>query len=257
MAVLVCSAALSGCAGSQPDTPALAASATAVATPTPSAVPAPSATAEAAPSLAEIQAALAGAAKVKSRSATIKLRTLADGNLALRMTGRVNIAGSTGGRVQLTSTSLGNQKAGTVDEILTPQAVYVRGRTSSGRVTGGWRRVPASVMGVDSGVPKATRYAQLLLKAGSSAVKQQQTINGAPATRLSGRIEADQIKKMEPSQYDRLRGIGVDEFSCDIWVDRKGRVVRLDQWFEYKGSTVHNILTLTKFQGKITVRPPV
>ncbi|HST82089.1 MAG TPA: hypothetical protein VLL08_10185 [Kineosporiaceae bacterium] len=207
--------------------------------------------------MAEIQAVLAEAGKAKSSSAAVKLRTFADGRLAVVMTGRMNLSRPPSSRLQLRISPLSGQKARIIDEIRTPQALYVRGRTGSRQAAGRWQRLPDSAQGENLGVPNVTRYAQLLLKAGPSAVKQQKSINGAPATLLSGRIEADQIKKIEPSLYDRLRASGVDDFACDIWVDRKGRVVRFDQWLMLKGTSGHNVLTFTKFQGKMTVRPPI
>jgi hypothetical protein len=66
----------------------------------------------------------------------------------------------------------------------------------------------------------------------------------------------EDVRTIEPNLYNRLRTAGVPSFSCDIWVDGSGRVVRLEQWLTMSVSAVHNILVISDFGPSFTQKAP-
>jgi hypothetical protein len=255
---LLAGAVLCGCAGSASETPPAASTSASspAAAASPAVTPTPVVTATWAPTITDVKAALADPSHKKPQSASIKLVSKVEGTTLLVMTGRLNLVGSLTGHATYRVKAVGKQKAQSVQEVITRRTLYLRSSPgSSGRVTGPWRQGPATKAATS--VPKLQEYATLLAKQGPAAMKGQKWIDGVPSTLLSGRIAAGQIKKIDPTVYDQMRSQGVDDFACDLWVDRKGRVIRLEQWLTVKNATAHNIVTLTAYRGPITVRPPV
>lgn len=204
---------------------------------------------------------LAWAGRAKPYSAQMDIRSLVGGRTAVVMTGRINMnlpedAGMTGHLAVRTTTLDTGEPPIAVDEVMTDGILFVRTMKTRTAPAGRWQRVPKSVADAGS-LPDLSDYTRLLLLGGPSVVKGQEKQGGVPATRLSGRIETEQIRTVEPNLYDRLRTASVDGFDCDIWIDADGRTIRLEQWVLMQGRRAHNIMTLAKFRAPVTVRAPV
>jgi hypothetical protein len=249
-AIVTC-AALAGCVGSTSSPPRAATSPRATTAET--AVPTASATAPP-PSIAEIRATLTRPRNTKPYSATMKTRTLVDGEPVTWMVGRMNFNSELSAHIKLRAIDPSGEDDPVKGEIMiTLQATYMRSKQTAGK----WQRLAGSQQREAQFVANFNGYVRLLLKRGQGAVKGQKWFNGVVATQISGRIKAAQIKDLDPNLYSRLRKVGVRAFVADLWVDHKGRVVRLEQRFALQGFKFRNIVTLTKFRGPQTFRAPV
>jgi hypothetical protein len=255
--------ALSSCAEAPEPGPSAAASEPASSeSATPAGSPAAAAaesTAATSETVTTIAAALAEAGRAKPYSAQVNVRSLIGEQLATVMSGRINFNAPSGvgmtGRLNVRTTALDTtQSPMSVQEVMTDGTFYVREIKNGGRSAGKWQRLPKAA----TGAPFAdlSDYARLLLLAGPSAVKGEEKQGGIPATRLSGQIQTEQIRSVEPNLYGRLRTAAVESFACDIWIDGSGRTIRLDQWVRMQGLQAHNIMTLSKFRAPLKVKAP-
>ena len=202
----------------------------------------------------DLAAALAEADTAKPYSAQMDIRSTSGIRLGLVISGRVNVNGPSGtrmtGRLIVRTPSPDGKPPIAVEEILTSGAYFVRVQKNGSKPAGPWRRKVA-----DSTIvfPDLADYARLLLIPGPSALKGQEEEGGVMATRLSGQVLTEQIRTIEPGLYGKLRAANVDGFACDMWIDPAGRVVRLEQWVR----DLHSVVTMSKFRGPVTVKPPI
>jgi LppX_LprAFG lipoprotein len=209
-------------------------------------------TSDAATALVKVRTALDRASAAKPYSATITISSEAGEQSVLTAAGRINLNAPLTGYLNIRAIEDVDSEPTAIEEVLVGGAAYVRLMKQGKSTAGEWRKREAG----DSPVGNLTGYAQLLLRGGPSAVKGEETQNGVAATRLSGRVELEQVRQLEPGLYDRLRASSVDSLACDIWVDRAGHVVRLEQRFTIQNQAVHNILTLSKFRSPLKVKAP-
>jgi hypothetical protein len=208
------------------------------------------------PVIAELDALLVRANKARPYSATLKTRTVLAGDVALTTTAQYNFNAPLIGYVRVrTHAATGNAKAVNVNEVVTDRFTYVREMKASGAPKGRWKRISRTDLDAAT-APKLGDYARLLLLQGAVTIKGEQAQQGVPATRLSGDIAAEDVKALEPGLYSRLRSANVDKFGCNIWVDRSGRVIRLEQRIEMKDQAAVTVMTVSKFRRPLTVKAP-
>jgi hypothetical protein len=210
---------------------------------------------EAAPSVAELNARLADADEVQPYSGTLDMRSNVSGGITITMTGQMNFNAPFTGYMQIRTSGAKGPEAINMNQTITERFVYARNVNDAGAEKGPWRRVSRAAMG-ETSVPKLNDYARLLLDQGPDVIKGEDTREEVSGTRLSGHIRTDDVETVEPALYNRLRAYGVDEFACDVWVDRSGRTFHLEQWAEMKGFTTHNTLTVSELRPPVTVKVP-
>jgi hypothetical protein len=207
-----------------------------------------------APSFDDVKAAIAAQGEVGAYSATFKMVTRVNGKTLMVMSGRMNIEGPAAGKVTIQYKKVGDQPAGIAEGVVTPKTMYSRVGLRR-PVTGPWQRTP---MTKEDGVaPSLQDYAELMTELGPKVMKKQQRLKGIATTRLSGRIKIARIKNLQRSLYKQLRSVGTNDIGVDLWVDRRGRVLRMEQQLKIGPQRLHNTMVIAKFQRPMTVRPPV
>jgi hypothetical protein len=248
-ALLLAGAMLAGCGGSEPEAPPVSSTSAASA---PQGSPSPAA-ANRAPSFDDVKAAIAAQGEVGAYSTTFTLVTQVNGKTLLVMSGRMNVEGPVAGKVTMRLKKVGDQQAGVGETVFTAKTMYVRAGLRR-PVTGPWQRSPMTKNDV---APSLQDYAEVMLEQGPKVMKKQQRLKGIATTRLSGRIKIAEIEDFQPSLYKQLRSVGTNDIGVDLWVDRRGRVLRLEQRLKIGPQRLHNTMIMKKFQRPMTVRAPV
>jgi len=185
-------------------------------------------------------------------SAKIRIRTLLDDQLAAVTTGKANLnAKQMTGHYRFRTMATADSPASTVESVITARATYYR-ELGTGSQKGEWQKEPGSA----APIANAGGYARLLLKQGPDAVKGPEILDLTQITRLSGEISAEDVRDLEPDLYHRLRTQKPKSFSCDIWLNGSGRVVRLEEWFSLGGYSAHNVMELTSFGAPFKPKKP-
>jgi hypothetical protein len=214
----------------------------------------PSPAANRAPSFDDVKAAIATQSDVGPYSATFKLVTEVNGKTLLMMSGRMNMEGPVSGKITIRYKKVGDQQAGIAEGVVTPKTMYIRAALRR-PVTGPWQRMP--VTKEDAVAPSLQNYAELMTALGPKVMKKQQRLKGIATTRLSGRIKIARIKNLQRSLYKQLRSVGTNDIGVDLWVDRRGRGLRMEQQLKIGPQRLHHTMVIAKFQRPLTVRPPV
>ncbi|WP_189762065.1 hypothetical protein [Streptomyces xanthochromogenes] len=184
-------------------------------------------------------------ASARPCSAELQATSLRDGVQVYRSWGRMNLNGPLTGRFD-------DQVKGhpVEDVVITATRVYRRPVTGGGS----WTSFDAST--AEGGIPvKNLRgYARLLLDHGARAVDGDDEGTG-PTQRLSARIASADLKGVDPIAAGNLDGVG--SVASDLWVDGRGRVVRVEQQLHAPdGSAIKNTLTLRDFGDPTSVTAP-
>ncbi|MBH1933006.1 hypothetical protein I5Q34_01650 [Streptomyces sp. AV19] len=61
---------------------------------------------------------------------------------------------------------------------------------------------------------------------------------------------------MDPTLYNNMRSRNMEKIDCDLWINKAGRVVRLEQWMGIKGLSGHNIVVLKDFGVPVKITAP-
>ncbi|GAA0422387.1 hypothetical protein [Streptomyces luteireticuli] len=140
-----------------------------------------------------------------------------------------------------------------MEMIATPEGTYGRGRIVNFDTGGRWTKLPA---GGDDGAQDFDKYTRMMLDLGPSARKGVEKQGGEPAYRLSGTLTQDMARKADPKLYNNMRTKGLRQIDCDLWVNKAGRVVRLEQWMGAGGQKGHNVVVLKDFGAPVKITAP-
>ncbi|MFD6415132.1 hypothetical protein [Streptomyces sp. NPDC060194] len=193
-------------------------------------------------------------------SAVMTTRSEADGKTALSLTGRINFNAPTTGSLRM-SISPGTAQESGVEQVITDGAAYTRVTKGAGAGQA-WQKVPVTDPAKAARVPDLARYAELLLERGPSVQKGQVTKDGVVTQHLSGEIGKDDLRTVDTSVYESVKNSDADGVRTDVWVDREGRIVRLEQWFSLrepgadKETALHQATRFSDFAGPVEVRTP-
>ncbi len=175
-----------------------------------------------------------------------------DGQLGALVTGKTNLNAKTAtGHFRFQALASGDTPASTVETVRTVRADYARTVQKNSK-NNSWQQVRRT----EAPVANVTGFARLLLKRGPSAVKGPEALDWIQTTRLSGEVTAKDVRKLEPSLYHRLQANGLKSFTCDLWVDGSGRVVRLEEQFSLQGYPIQNVVELSDFGAPFKQKKP-
>lgn len=179
-------------------------------------------------------------------SAQLRAISLRNGEQVYQAQGRVNLNGPLTGR-------LAEETSGAPDEDVIITATRVYRRPVSG--SGAWASFDAAT--AEGGIPAGNLrgYARFLAVHGAKGAVGDDEGTG-PTRRLTARTTPADLKAVDPVAAGNLAG--VDSFANSVWIDGKGRVVRVEQEFTAPdGSAVKNALTLRDFGAPAAVLAPV
>ncbi|MFE6746623.1 hypothetical protein ACFVGM_12280 [Kitasatospora purpeofusca] len=230
-------------AATAPATTAAAPSPTATETPAPAVTtPAPVATTPAAPAGDFDPAKAVENASKEPYAVSMKTTMEFGGKPAGTMTGRMNLNTRYTGRSEMTV------EDAVVQTVITTDSAYTR--MGAGEK---WTKAPRPA---DAAATDYTDYAKLLLAQGPSARKGAAIRDGVPTQHLSGRIEVEQLAKIDPPVYRNTTAKGVTAFDFDMWVDAQGRTLYAEQVIVLKGAKNVNRMTFTDFGPAETFAAP-
>ncbi|MEV6109038.1 LppX_LprAFG lipoprotein [Streptomyces sp. NPDC051940] len=200
----------------------------------------------------DVEQALASA-NSNPYSAEIKRVTRFDTIGLAVVDGRLNLPGKATGTLTVRIYDSPISKASRSRVVLTRTHTYVK--VEEGENAGGWKKGGRQT---GSPLPDLHGYAELLLAQGPSARKGiDGAADGVPAQKLSGEIPVGKLEKIDPSLYKMARQIGLESFACDVWVDDKGRVLKLVQWAGHSsGGSVTVQTDLSDLDDPVEVEPP-
>ncbi|CAN3982768.1 hypothetical protein KPATCC21470_5462 [Kitasatospora purpeofusca] len=234
-------------AAAAPATTSAAPTPTATETPTPTPVvttPAPVATTPAAPAGDFDPAKAVENASKAPYAVTVKTTMALGGKPAGTMTARMNLNTVYTSRSEMTVI----EADAVIETVITTDAAYSRMGPDDK-----WTKVSRPA---DASATDYTEYAKLLLALGPSARKGAEIRDGVPTQHLSGRIEVEQLAKIDPSVYRNMTAKGVTAFDFDQWVDAQGRTRYAEQVVLLKGSKNVNKMTFTDFGPAETFAAP-
>ncbi|WP_188301773.1 hypothetical protein [Streptomyces sp. CBMA156] len=219
---------------------------TAVATPTPT--PTPTAVTTAAGGVIDPEAALALAEKTPY-AATQDF--VSDGGpISALIKARVNLNGPIrSGRLAESMSVGGDDVIGSAND--SPSVVVTDDGTTYIRNGSSWRTSP-----LGDRIADYHGYAKALLALGPSARKGMEDCEGTPCYHLSGTVDLERMKALEPEQYKILKSKGVAGFRLDQWIDTQGRTVRYDKRTELRGVQMRTHGTFRDFGPAEKVEPP-
>jgi hypothetical protein len=165
------------------------------------------------------------------------------------------------------------------DEVLTPDAIYLRSNQFDGKLPGGkhWIAIDLKALGKGSGIDLGalmaggasqdpTRALQYLLGAGSSTRLGAETVRGIVTTRyhvdvqlrkVAGQIKTPAAKKAMEKAVD---AIGATTIPIDVWIDRKNLIrreqIRLDYGRGDQRMTMNMTIDITRYHVPLHVMPP-
>ncbi|MET8701679.1 hypothetical protein ABZW10_22835 [Kitasatospora sp. NPDC004723] len=211
-------------------TPTPAAVETPTSTPAPTVPATPTATAVATTAGGVIDPEKALALAERTPYAATQDFTTEGGPLSAVTKGRVNLNGPVrSGRLsESMSASGGDLVSGAADS--GPTTVVTDDGTTYIKSGSSWRKSP-----LGDRIADYHGYAKALLDLGRSARQGMEDCEGTPCFHLSGTVDLERMKAVEPESYKILKGKGVTSFHLDQWIDAQGRTVRFDRKTELKG----------------------
>ncbi|MFJ9446242.1 hypothetical protein ACIRRH_30940 [Kitasatospora sp. NPDC101235] len=225
---------------------------TAASTPTPTAVatPTPTATAVATTAGGVIDPEKALALAEKTPYAATQDFTTEGGPISALTKARVNLNGPVrSGRLAESMSAGGTEVIGSGSD--SPTVVVTDDGTTYIKSGSSWRTSP-----LGDRIPDYHGYAKALLALGPSARTGMEDCEGTPCYHLSGTVDLESMKAVEPEQYKILKGKGVESFRLDQWIDAQGRTVRYDRKNELRGIQVRTHGTFRDFGPVEKVDPP-
>ncbi|GAA2917403.1 hypothetical protein GCM10020221_11960 [Streptomyces thioluteus] len=188
-------------------------------------------------------------------SAQMDTETYLGSRLAMTMSGRGNLNAPTGMKVRMRTVSdVPADQAVDMEMLATPEGAYGRGKLGQFNTGGGWARMPAG--GSQGAAQDFDKYTRMMLDLGPSARKGVEVQGGQPAHRLSGTLTREQVRKADVKLYDNMRTKGMEQIDCDLWINKAGRVVRLEQWMGVSGAKAHNVMVLKDFGAPVKFTAP-
>ncbi|MFF2656416.1 hypothetical protein ACFVUH_03530 [Kitasatospora sp. NPDC058032] len=156
--------------------------------------------------------------------------TTEGGPLSAVTKGRVNLNGPVrSGRLSESMSASGSDLvSGAADS--GPTTVVTDDGTTYIKSGSSWRKSP-----LGDRIADYHGYAKALLDLGRSARQGMEDCEGTPCFHLSGTVDLERMKAVEPESYKILKGKGVTSFHLDQWIDAQGRTVRFDRKTELKG----------------------
>ncbi|MFJ7910713.1 hypothetical protein [Kitasatospora sp. NPDC096204] len=225
---------------------------TATPTPPPSAVatPAPTATAVAATAGGVIDPEAALALAERTPYAATQDFISDGGPISAVIKARVNLNGPIrSGRLAEFMSVGGEDMIGSAND--SPSVVVTDDGTTYIRNGSSWRTSP-----LGNRIADYHGYAKAVLALGPSARKGMEDCEGTPCYHLSGTVDLEQMKAVEPEQYKILKGKSVESFQLDQWIDAQGRTVRYDKKTELRGVRMRTYGTFRDFGPVEKVDPP-
>ncbi|MFG2916631.1 hypothetical protein ACGF0D_27555 [Kitasatospora sp. NPDC048298] len=225
---------------------------TATPTPAPTAVatPAPAATAVATTAGGVIDPEAALALAERTPYAATQDFTSDGGPISAVVKARVNLNGPIrSGRLAESMSVGGEDMMGGAND--GPSVVVTDDGTTYIRNGSSWRTSP-----LGNRIADYHGYAKAVLALGPSARKGMEDCEGTPCYHLSGTVDLEQMKAVEPEQYKILKGKSVESFRLDQWIDAQGRTVRYDKKTELRGIQMRTYGTFRDFGPVEKVDPP-
>lgn len=217
----------------------------------------PSATPAYSPQINELRRRLDKADR-KPFSTSMEIRTYIDGSLAMSRIGRVNMNSASTGRFRTRiPSSPGGSNFRTYENILLGYANYERELKADGERTNWYLTVAFSEnrgLFDPNDLFRVEDYVELMTALGEKTVHGYETVQGVPAIHLSGEITADDAMNSGTPLAYLISAAQIKAIVCDLWVDRSGRVARLE--FRIDERDQHGILTMWDFRPPFTQKAP-
>ncbi|MFJ9458143.1 hypothetical protein ACIRST_24025 [Kitasatospora sp. NPDC101447] len=176
-----------------------------------------------------------------------------DAREVFTVTGRVNHNTPAWGSHTEERTVRGGAEVVAWTETLTVDGVVYQRDRAGGT---GWRRDPESAAGFRTDPDVVAAYAELLLDSGPAARKGMETESGVPVFHLGARLSPDLMRRADPSVDAGAQGGGAPA-DCDLWIDRLGRPVRVEQAMVVDGTRTVTDDRFSDFGPPETFAPPL
>ncbi|HEY5985690.1 MAG TPA: hypothetical protein VIV12_04800 [Streptosporangiaceae bacterium] len=211
------------------------------------------------------------AQKITSLTATMDIRS--SGTLASHITGTLEeqIQPTVLARQTFTVQASGQHLPGTMQTLLTSDAVYLKIPSLANMLGKPWVKIPFSSL-QNSGLNLAplvrqiqgnNPLAQAQMLQGATHVRQvgSQTVNGVPTTEYTGTIHAAAaLAKLDPNMRKLLQpalsttGITIIHFTA--WIDGQHQVRKLAEASSGSNYRVSSVVVITSINQPVQVQPP-